>query len=175
MNFKSIAVVGMMGAGKSTVAQQLATRLEWPWYDLDHETETIAGESIPRLFAQSGETGFRRWEREALSVVAKTYPRPHVLATGGGTPLSSANREILDQAYQVVWLDADPELLWARVADSDRPLVRHGKTDFLKLAAARRPVYRQVAHMRIDVGSLSPAQIVDVILKTRPEEEGGEL
>jgi len=175
VNFKSIALVGMMGAGKSTVAQQLAVRLGWPWYDLDHVIETVAGESIPRLFALIGETGFRRWEREVLAVVAKTYPHPHVLATGGGTPLSLANQEILVQAYHVIWLDADPELLWARVANSDRPLIRHGPADFRELAAARRPVYRQVAHSRIDVGSLSPAEIVDVILKSGSEQEGEEV
>jgi shikimate kinase len=138
----SIFLVGMMGAGKTTVGRRLAQRLGMDFVDADDEIEQAAGLSISEIFERFGEAHFRDGERRVIARLIDGTPK--VIATGGGAFINDETRGlILDQAT-AVWLDADPSILAERVAKRDhRPLLR-GK-DPLKvlseLAAARNPYY----------------------------------
>ncbi len=116
-------LVGMMGSGKSTVGRLCAAALDRPFVDLDAEVERLGGRSIADLFAAEGEDGFRRRESEALAGVAASGV-PSVVACGGGVVLDAPNRGRLRSAGVVVWLDAPPPALAARLGRGEgRPLL----------------------------------------------------
>jgi shikimate kinase len=149
---KPIALVGLMGAGKSTVGRRLARRLDLPFVDSDAEIETAAGTTIAEMFACHGEPYFRAGERRVL---ARILDGPvSVIATGGGAFVDEATRALMMERCTVVWLDAEPELLARRVGGSaHRPLLAgKGKAATLEtletLAAARNPLYA-LAHIAI--------------------------
>jgi shikimate kinase len=108
-----IALVGLSGAGKSSVGRLLAERLDWALLDVDALIETTAGRSIPQIFADEGEPGFRDREAEALRLALSLGER--VIATGGGAVLRPENRRLLRDEALVVWLDAPTEVLIARL------------------------------------------------------------
>src|SRR5581483_3263648 len=119
-----IALVGLSGTGKSSVGRRLAERLGWPLIDTDVLIERNAGRTIPQIFAQDGEAGFRDLEAAALRE-ALSQP-PAVVATGGGIVLREQNRALLRAQARVVWLDASTGTLTARLAahDEARPLLQ---------------------------------------------------
>ncbi len=141
---RTIALVGLMGVGKSTVGRRLAEALGRSFHDSDAEIEKAAGLSIADIFSIHGEVEFRRGERRVLERLLKQ--EPHVLATGGGAYLDPGTRALLRQRAVTVWLNADLETLWKRVSRRDtRPLLREPdpKGVLRRLFNEREPIYSQ--------------------------------
>ena len=139
---RHVALVGFMGAGKSTLGRDVAERLGRPFVDLDRRIEEQTDASIPELFEEHGEAGFRQIEA-ALVGESLESATPAVLALGGGAITHAETRELLDAA-RVVLVDIDVDLAWARVRGTDRPLAQD-EDAFRALYETRRPVYREVA------------------------------
>ena len=141
---RTIALVGLMGVGKSSVGRRLASALGLPFRDADTEVEAAAGRSIPEIFAALGEPAFRDGERRVISRLLEGPP--HVLATGGGAFMSPETRELIKSRAVSVWLKADLSVLAQRLGRKDsRPLLI-GKDPMEVLRAqaeARYPVYAQ--------------------------------
>jgi shikimate kinase len=153
-NFQNICLVGMMGAGKTTVGRQLAKRIGWRFVDADHEIESRTGVRIPTIFEIEGEAGFRR--REAETIEALTRESGLVLATGGGAVLDPSNRGRLKESGLVVYLRVLPLLLYERTRhDRNRPLLQVADplARLEELFAERDPLYREVADVVIDTSS----------------------
>ena len=150
-----VVLVGMMGTGKTTVGQVIATLLGRKFIDSDQQVEERTGQTVKALFEQHGEAYFRAEESAALAE-ALDAPEPSVIAAAGGVVLDPANRArikaVSDAGGFVVWLLADPELLIARVAEGNhRPLLDNDPKDALiRLSAQREPFYAEVADVAID-------------------------
>lgn len=141
---RTIALVGLMGAGKSTVGRRLAEKLGRPFYDSDAEIEKAANLSVADIFALHGEADFRRGEKQVLKRLLDLPP--HVLATGGGAFLDADTRALMKEKAVTVWLNADLETLWRRVQKRDsRPLLQRpdAKAVLSNLVNERRPFYAQ--------------------------------
>ena len=139
---RTIALVGLMGAGKSSIGRRLAQALDLPFRDADEEVEHAAGRSISDIFAELGEPVFRAGERRVIARLL-TEP-PHVLATGGGAFMNAETRALIARSAISVWLKADVEILARRVArKGDRPLLKTSDPvqTLRDLAAERYPVY----------------------------------
>ena len=140
---QTLVLVGMMGAGKSSVGKRLAQALDLPFRDADEEIERAAGCSINEIFETRGEAEFREGERR---VIARLLDEPpHVLATGGGAFINPQTRALIECKAVSVWLKADPEVLARRVGRKDtRPLLQGKPTleVLTDLLAAREPAYR---------------------------------
>jgi shikimate kinase len=161
---RTIALVGLMGVGKSTVGRRLAARLGLPFADGDDEIEQAAGMTVSEIFATMGETAFREGEARVMRRLLEGPPM--VLATGGGAVLNAETRALLKQASVMVWLRADLKIVASRVQRRDtRPLLR-GKDAFQALsemAEVRYPVYGE-AHLTVDVGAGAHSEAVEAIL-----------
>ncbi|MDI3297789.1 MAG: 3-dehydroquinate synthase [Bacillota bacterium] len=160
-----LALVGLSGSGKGTVGRLLARRLALPFLDLDRLVEMEAGAPVPRLWAEEGEEGFRR--REAAALERALQLEEVVLATGGGTPLLPGAMERLLAWGRVVWLDAPPERLAARLAGEGlaaRPLFRGRPPEEVLRSQleARRPVYGRA--LRVDAAG-SPPEVAARVLE----------
>jgi shikimate kinase len=146
---RPIVLVGLMGAGKTTVGRRLARRLGLPFTDADEEIERAADRSIAEIFERFGETYFRDGERRVIARLIDGAPK--VIATGGGAFMNAATRALILERCIAVWLDADSETLAQRVSRrGHRPLLK-GKEPLpllRSLAEARNPVYAE-AHIRI--------------------------
>ena len=139
---RTVALVGLMGAGESTVGRRLAGKLGRPFVDSDDEIEKAAGLSVSDIFALHGEEEFRRVEHKVLSRLLSGPPQ--VLATGGGAYLKAETREMMREKAVTVWLNADLETLWKRVSRRNhRPLLRRpdAKEVLSNLFDERRPIY----------------------------------
>jgi shikimate kinase len=148
---RHVALVGLMGVGKTTVGRRLARELEVPFVDSDEAVELHAGTTVKRLFATAGEAGFRALEREVVAGLL-ARPAPLVLAAGGGAVLDQQTRAELAELAFVVWMRATPEFLAARVDPTYRPLLTEGADDALaRLASARAAIYEAVADVVVDV------------------------
>jgi shikimate kinase len=162
---KPIALVGLMGVGKSTIGRRLAQRLDMPFVDADAEIVEAAGMSIADIFERFGEPHFRDGERRVIARLMDGTPR--VIATGGGAFVNDETRALMLDHALVVWLDADLDTLAERVSRrNDRPLLRNGNArDILgKLAAERTPAYAQ-AHIHIKSQTSPHEATVDAIVK----------
>ena len=153
---ENLFLVGLMGAGKTSVGRALAKRLHKTFYDTDEEIERATGVKIPLIFEIEGEAGFRARETKLLDeLVRRTNV---VLATGGGAVLSEQNRRLLTQHGTVIYLRAAASDLCYRTRhDKNRPLLR---TDdplrkLQELFVQRDPLYREIADVIIDTGSQS--------------------
>ena len=149
----NLYLVGLMGAGKTTVGRLLARRLKLRFLDSDHEIERRCGVKVPVIFDIEGETGFR--SRESQAIAELTTLEGIVLATGGGVVISGENRRLLAASGTVVYLCARPEDLYERVRhDRNRPLL--ATPDPLarlnELYAERDPLYRAIADLVVDTG-----------------------
>jgi len=152
----NIYLVGMMGAGKSTVGRTLARRLKLRFVDSDQEIEARCGVKIPVIFEIEGEAGFRA--REAQAIAELTRLEGIVLATGGGVVLLEENRRLLAARGTVVYLCATPEHLYERVRqDRNRPLLATGDplARLRELYHERDPLYRAIADLVVDTGRQS--------------------
>lgn len=161
---RTVALVGLMGVGKSSIGRRLATALGLPFRDADEEIERAAGRSIPDIFSEFGEAEFRSGERR---VIARLLDEPtHVLATGGGAFVDAQTRELLRERALVVWLKADLPTLARRVSRKDsRPLLR-GRDPLEVLtsqAEARYPAYG-AAHLSVETGEGAHAAAVEAVL-----------
>ncbi len=165
---KSVALVGMMGAGKTSIGKRLASRLEVGLCDADHEIEAAAGMTVAEIFAQYGEPEFRRLER---SVIARLLAQPpHVLATGGGAYMDETTRETMRTHAFTIWLRAPIEILLGRVRkrqehDQSRPLLNTSdmRGTLERLLTAREPVYA-LADMTLDSADEPHSVLLDKIV-----------
>ena len=169
---RTIALVGLMGVGKSSVGRRLANALELPFRDADTEVEAAAGRSIADIFNDLGESAFREGERR---VIARLLDQePHVLATGGGAFMNEDTRAVLKSKTVTIWLRADIEVLARRVARKDtRPLLtgKDPRVVLEDLAAVRYPVYA-LADITVDSGDMPHNATVEAIIAalwSRPE------
>jgi shikimate kinase len=162
---RSIVLVGLMGAGKSTVGRRLAERLNLPFVDADHEIERAAGKSIPEIFADHGEAYFRDGERRVISRLLNQGAQ--VLATGGGAFMNAETRKLIASRGLSVWLRAELPLLMKRVRRrTNRPLLdtTDPETVMRQLINERYPVYAEAA-ITIDSRDLSHNVIVNDLLQ----------
>jgi shikimate kinase len=167
-----IFLTGFMGAGKTTVARELASRLGWPLVDLDDEIERRAGRSVRDIFARDGEPEFRRIERQLLADCLGRDPL--IVATGGGTFADPANLEAAQAAGTVVWLNPSFATLVARIGPlgkADRPLFKDEASAF-DLYRERLRFYR-AADLTIDVdAAATPTELASRILMSLKLPEG---
>ena len=161
-------LVGLMGAGKTTVGQAVADRLGWAFLDSDRQVEARAGRTVVEIWRDEGEVGFRHLEAEALAdAVVWAETRPAVVAAAGGVVLDPRNRALLLRHPPVVWLRAALDTLVARVgAGQGRPLLAAGPREALaRLMAERYPLYEEVAGAVVDVDHLAPDEVVERVLE----------
>jgi shikimate kinase len=162
---RTIALVGLMGVGKSSVGRRLANALDLPFRDADHEVEAAAGRSIADIFADMGEPAFREGERR---VIARLLDEPpHVLATGGGAFMNSETRALIKSKAISVWLKADLDVLARRVSRKDNRPLLSGKDPMQVLedqAAARYPAYAE-ADIVVETGDAAHHVTVDQVLR----------
>lgn len=161
----NIVLVGMMGAGKTTVGRLLARRLKRTFYDSDEEVERRCGVRIPVIFDIEGEAGFRARETQVIAELAALARI--VLATGGGAVLAEENRRHLGASGSVVYLHARPGYLWQRVRhDRNRPLLAtpDPQKTLEDLYAVRDPLYREAADLVLDTGRQSAQSLAKEIL-----------
>jgi shikimate kinase len=163
-----ILLIGMMGAGKTTVGTTLAGQLGWRYLDSDREVQEATGRTVPQLFAERGEAAFRAAEAAALQL-ALTGPQPTVVSVAGGAVLDPDNRTLIGRSGLVVWLRARPETLAARVGDgAGRPLLGDDPASALvELDRVRRPIYAELADLVVDVDDLTPEEVADRVLVDR--------
>lgn len=163
---RNVFLVGLMGAGKTTVGRVLARRLGLAFIDSDHEIEARTGVSIPTIFEIEGEEGFRR--REAQIIAELTQRDDLVLATGGGVVLDPGNRARLKANGMVVYINVPPEGLYERIRnDRNRPLLQVADplARLHELYAQRDPLYRGVADLVIDGRRLNTQGVLQWLLK----------
>jgi shikimate kinase len=157
----NIFLVGMMGAGKTSVGKVLARHLGKAFYDCDHVIEERTGVRVPVIFELEGEAGFR--VRETAVLEELTGRQDVVVATGGGAVLSPHNREILRARGTVVYLRANVSELWNRTRhDRNRPLLQTADpyARLCELHAMRDPLYREVATVIVETGAQSLKSLV---------------
>lgn len=160
-----IFLVGLMGAGKTTVGRSLAQRTGLRFADSDHEIERRRGLTVSEIFAQEGEAGFRDLEQQVIDEF--TRQDGLVLATGGGAVLRDENRRALHDRGTVVYLRAGPDELAHRMRnDRVRPLLRGGdpRARLRDLFRQRDPLYRESAHFVIETGRPSPSMLTQLVL-----------
>jgi len=167
---RPLVLIGLMGAGKSTIGKRLAARLHLPFVDADHEIERAAGLTIPEIFERFGEKEFRDGERRVIGRLIDGKPK--VIATGGGAFMQDETRELILARALAIWLDADIDVLAERVQrrEGSRPLLkdRDPRAALAELAAIRNPVYA-LAPFRVRSQPLPHDATVDNILKVLAE------
>lgn len=161
---RSIVLIGLMGAGKTTIGRRLAAQLALPFADADHEIETAAGCTVAEIFARHGEQAFREGERK---VIARLLEGPrHVLATGGGAFMNADTRALIREKGLSVWLRADLDLLMERVARrQNRPLLQTAdpRAVMQRLMNERYPVYAEADVVVDSTGAPHDHIVQDVI------------
>lgn len=171
---RPIALVGMMGAGKTTVGRRLAARLERPFLDADRELEARCGVAVATVFELEGEDGFRRREAQLIDELTR-QPRL-VLATGGGAVLRPENRACLHDRCYVVYLRSSAHDIWLRTRrDTSRPLLRTAdpKARIQELLTLRDPLYAEIADMVVDTGRQPVDEVALAIIDSLPAELTG--
>lgn len=160
-----VALLGLRGAGKSTIGENLARRFEVPFVEVDHRIETTAGLGLSEIFELHGEAYYRRLEREVLARLL-TEPRSMVLATGGSIVNDRENYAMLRERSRTVWLRARPEDHWNRVIKQGdaRPMGQnpHAFAELKALLAARETLYANAHHV-VDTSGKSIDEVVRVV------------
>ena len=177
MEVRAVFLVGFMASGKSSVGQELARRLDWDFVDLDARIESRERQTIPEIFRDRGEPGFRLAETSALrDLLTESLRRNRVVALGGGAFVQEGNRELLRQ-WPSVFLEAPASELWQRsLTDGvERPL-RGDAERFAQLYAERIPFYRQASVVVETTGKQLAAICVEIEgalhLRGTPEDAG---
>jgi shikimate kinase len=161
----NIFLVGMMGAGKTTIGRALARSLGREFVDSDRLLAQRTGVAVATIFEIEGEAGFRRREQALIADIAQGDDQ--VVATGGGSILAAENRRAMREAGTVVYLRARLESLWERTRhDTSRPLLAtpDPRAKLEALLAEREPLYREAAHVAVDTGSQGTQAVVKRIL-----------
>ena len=161
---RTIALVGVMGVGKSTIGRRLAQALDLPFRDADHEIELAAGRTISEIFSERGEAEFRAGERRVIGRLLQEPP--HVLATGGGAFMDPQTRAMMKEQAVTVWLQADLDVLVRRVGRKNtRPLLvgRDAREVMQELMDKRYPVYAE-ADITIHTDDRPAGAAVEAIL-----------
>jgi shikimate kinase len=161
----NIFLVGMMGAGKTTLGRALAQRLRLRFVDTDRIMVDRTGVPVATIFEIEGEDGFRRRESAVLAEVAEADAQ--VVATGGGAVLAAGNRALMRERGTVIYLRAQVESLYERTRhDASRPLLKtpDPRATLASILEQRDPLYREAAHIIVDTGSQSAATLVNRVL-----------
>jgi shikimate kinase len=164
---RHVVLVGLMGAGKSTVGALVAARMARPFVDTDELVEVAAGKTVAEIFADAGEAAFRELERVAVDDACAS-PEPLVIACGGGAVLDPANRRAISGAGVVVWLRASVARLAERVADAAaRPLLagRQPLETLERLQLLRAESYEAVADVILDTDALDAGAVAERVLE----------
>ncbi|WP_035058136.1 shikimate kinase AroK [Andreprevotia chitinilytica] len=159
-------LVGLMGAGKTTIGRALARATDHAFYDSDHEIEARTGVKIPVIFEVEGEAGFRA--REASVIAELTEMRDVVLATGGGAVLNPDTRSLLKSRGLTIYLRASVDDLYARTMhDRNRPLLQteNPREKLRQLFEVRDPLYREVADLVIDTSKQTVQHLCQHLLR----------
>ena len=160
-----IFLVGMMGAGKTTIGRALSRRLGLEFADTDRVLVERTGVTVATIFEIEGEEGFRRRESAVLAELAAGEGR--VIATGGGAVIAPENRALMRSSGTVVYLRARLESLWQRMRnDTSRPLLATAdpRATLARLLEEREPLYREAAHIVVDTGTQSAAALVNRVV-----------
>ena len=173
---RSIALIGMMGAGKSSVGRCLHRRTGFVLHDTDEIVSANFGMPIPEIFAEHGEERFREAETEALRHMRTKEQR--IIVAGGGIAVRNENVDFLKRLGVIVWLDADEETLFARASQTrNRPLLqtKNPRKTFSQILATRRPLYANIADIRVDTSALTDEEAAVAILtklrRMKPKRE----
>jgi shikimate kinase len=162
---KSIVLIGMMGAGKSSVGRCLHRRTGLALLDIDEVVASKFQMSIPKIFAEHGEKKFREAETEALRRVQTEEQK--IIVTGGGVVLRKENVEILRKQGVIVWLDGNEDTLFARASQKqNRPLLqtKNPRKAFSQILRARRSLYADMLDFRVDTSVLTDEEVAVAIL-----------
>lgn len=162
---RSLVLVGLMGAGKSTVGRRLAARLDLPFKDADAEIEAAAGMSVADIFATHGEAYFREGERRVIGRLLQEGPS--VLATGGGAFMNPETRAWIAETGISIWLKAEFDVLMRRVRKrSNRPLLKNADPEgsMRQLMSVRQPVY-SLADLTVESRDIPHDRVVDDALE----------
>lgn len=168
---ENIVLIGLMGAGKSTIGKNLANRIGWAFVDTDQLVEKRCGTTISVIFEVEGEEGFRNREKKIIEEVMRK--KKQVIATGGGAPTQLENRNFLSKGF-VVYLFSEPLSIWKRLrTDDSRPILRNSKNlkkTIQNLHHDRDPIYRELADHVISGGSMQVKQVVtnlELLIKSK--------
>ena len=162
---RPIALVGMMGAGKTTVGRRLAHALELPFRDVDAEIESASGLTVSELFSKHGEESFRKGEAQVIERLLGGAPL--VIATGGGALTTAATRALIAESAISIWIRADIDTLVKRATKRPtRPLLKNGdpRAIILELLAQRTAFY-EAANIVVDTSAGNHSQTVEAIIK----------
>ena len=159
----SVAIVGYMGSGKTTLGRLLARTTGLEFVDLDRTITKMAGKEIPEIFADHGEERFRDLEHEALRDAIEGNS-PCVVACGGGVVTRPENRALL-QRVTTVFLREDVGVLYGRTREPGRPLRAASREEFESRYVARLPLYMEVADLEVDVDGRPPYRVVEEVLE----------
>ena len=165
-----VLLVGMMGAGKTSVGKRLADRLGRPFFDVDTWIEDEEGLSVATIFETRGEAAFRDLEAKVLSSFLAN-PVASVLSVGGGAVTDTRNRAAMMTGQQVVWLRATNATLASRIGSgSDRPLLagKDAAAELVRLSKMRLPMYTEVADVIVDVDDLTLDDVVERVAAALP-------
>jgi len=168
---ENIVLIGLMGAGKSTIGKNLANRIGWTFVDTDQLVEKRCGTTISVIFEVEGEKGFRN--REKKIIVEVMNKKKQVIATGGGAPIQLENRNFLRKGF-VIYLFSQPLSIWKRLrTDDSRPMLRNSKNlkqTIQNLYDERDPIYRELADHVMIGGNMQVRQLVtnlELIIKSK--------
>jgi len=169
---RHLVLIGLMGAGKTTVGRECARRLGRTFVDTDDVVTATARMSVEQIFAEAGETEFRRLEHAVVADVCAS-PEPLVVACGGGAVLDPENRRALRGAGIVVWLRAPAGTLAGRVGDgATRPLLRNDPIGALtRLERLREPAYEAAAHLTVDTDGRDVDTVATDVLAAFADQE----
>jgi shikimate kinase len=178
MKIRAVFLVGFMASGKTTLARELARRLDWDFVDLDARIESRERLTIPEIFRDRGESAFRLAETSALRDLTESLHRNTVVALGGGTFAQPENRELL-RSWPSVFLEVPLHELWRRTREdpAKRPLRKDSLTNFGRLYESRLPSYRQATMTVVTSGTGDPASVCGEIeskLQLRDSEKVSE-
>src|SRR3989344_5471559 len=161
----NIAFIGFRGTGKTTIGQRVAKRLNMKFTDIDKEIVKTAGKSVPEIFAQSGEEGFRILERKAVADISSQDNM--CIACGGGVVLFKENIDNLKRNSTIILLEAQARVIYRRIRnDSNRPSLtgKEKMDEIIQLLGEREPLYEAAAEMKFDTSQDSVPQTVQKII-----------
>lgn len=164
MSQRCVTLVGMMGAGKSSVGEGLADSLGYKFVDTDQLVEQKSGKKVRRIFAEDGEDAFRGLERQVITSLAGSTSL--VISSGGGAFLDKENRQVLNSLGLTVYLKASPREIYQRIKnDNTRPILQSGNPqEEIRTILAEREFYYDMASFSVDTEDLSVEEVVERII-----------